>query len=324
MDKKIRHVFITRLIPQAGLDILRSAGLILDIYEGDGPCPKEILWEKARFADAMISMLSDKIDADFLSAHPHLKMISNYAVGFNNIDLKKASELNIMITNTPDVLTDATAEIAFGLIIMSMRKFHEAHRQLIDGSFKSFNPLQFLGNSLTGKNLGIVGMGRIGKRVAEIGRDAFKMNILYTSVNSICDFGQKVELNTLLENADIISLHCPLTEKTKNLIGPNELAKLKKTAVLINTSRGEIVDQESLYNALKNNDFFGAGLDVTTPEPLPVDHPLHSLSNVYILPHIGSANIETRTKMSVLCAENIISLIKNERPKTLINTELLK
>lgn len=307
MTKK--KVFITRDILPDGLELLKSQGFEVEVNSEDRPLLYAELMEKAKKSDALITMLSDKIDQNFLEANSHLKVISNYAVGFNNIDLKTANRLTIAIGNTPDVLTEATAEIALGLMIAASRNFKEAANSAKDGRWTQFEPRGHLGHALRGKSLGIVGMGRIGLRLAEMAAHAFKMNILYTAHseknNSIN--AKKVSLDSLLQDSDFISLHVPLNPESRNLIGKNEFMQMKKEAVLINTSRGEVIDQDALIWALKEKKIFAAGLDVTTPEPLPLSSELFKLENVFILPHIGSATYEARRAMSIMCAKNIIA-----------------
>jgi glyoxylate reductase len=297
-------VFVTRRIPEIGPQLLKDSGFAVSVHEGAGPMSALELDQAAAKSDALLCTLMDQIDAGFIKRHSHLKVISNFAVGHNNIDLKAASAFNILVGNTPDVLTEATAEIAFGLMIASARNFHPAQLHAREGHWKYFEPLGFLGQSLRGKTLGIVGMGRIGCRLAEMAQGAFAMKIL-----SLKSSDSRTTFEELLRSSDFISIHTPLTEKTRNLISTNEFSLMKKNCVLINTSRGEVIDQEALYEALNSQRIFAAGLDVTTPEPLAPDHKLYSLPNVYILPHIGSATIEARNGMSLKAAENIVAAL---------------
>lgn len=317
-----KNVFITRPILNSGIEILQNHDFIVKFFQGTGPIDQETLYRETLWADALITMLNDSITREFLNKNAHLKIIANYAVGFNNIDLETANLLKIPITNTPDVLTEATAEIAFGLMIMTSRSFYSAHLDLMENKFTSFNPQGYLGHALKGKTLGIVGMGRIGSRLAEMAHNAFGMKIIFTSKNSTNKLGLKVALDELLKNADVVSIHTPLTADTKHLIAANELKLMKKNAILINTSRGEVIDQDALYDALINEKIFGAGLDVTSPEPLAISHPLKNLKNVFILPHIGSATYEARGEMSLLCAQNIIDIFAGKIPKTIINKQI--
>jgi glyoxylate reductase len=308
MDPK--RVYITRSILSDGARFLREQGLHVDVNEKEGPLSYSELKTLAGNYDALITMLSDQIDREFLEANPKLKIIANYAVGFNNIDVAAARELGIAVTNTPDVLTEATAETALGLMIAAARNFGEASASVSLGEWKSWAPKKHLGHALREKTLGIVGLGRIGGRLAEMASLAFKMNILYTSRTEHKETtvpAKRVELFELLEKSDFVSLHVPLSGTTKNLLGETEFKLMKKSAVLINTARGEIIDQEALIHALKTGQIFSAGLDVTTPEPLPLTSDLHKLNNVFILPHIGSATYEARREMSLLCAKNVLA-----------------
>lgn len=304
-----KRVYITRSILSDGARFLREEGLHVDVNESEGPLAYSDLSAIAKNYDALITMLSDQIDRNFLKTNSQLKIIANYAVGFNNIDVAAAREMGIAITNTPDVLTEATAETALGLLIAAARNFKEAGSTVGNGAWKSWSPKKHLGPALKEKTLGIIGLGRIGGRLAEMAALAFKMDILYTShseKNTIYK-AKKVTLDELLEKSDFISVHAPLNAETKNLIGQREFKLMKKEAVLINTARGEIIDQEALIHALKTKQIFSAGLDVTTPEPLPLSSELQKLENVFILPHIGSATFEARREMSLLCAKNVLA-----------------
>jgi glyoxylate reductase len=318
MQKK---VFITRKILSDGPDLLREEGLMVETNDLDQPMTYEALKSKARHFDALITMLTDQIDEEFLRYNSHLKVISNYAVGFNNIDIKKAHEQGILIGNTPDVLTEATAEVALGLMISASRNFKEAEKSASLGLWKNWHPTMHLGYALKGKTLGIIGMGRIGQRLAEMCFHAFKMKIIYMAhtkkENTLGAL--KVELSELIAKSDFISLHVPLNDSTQKIIGEKEFLSMKKNAVLINTARGQLIDQEALINALKNSSIFAAGLDVTDPEPLPFSNELFQLKNVIVLPHIGSATYEARKAMSILAAKNIIAGLKGQKLEAPVN-----
>lgn len=319
----IKSVLVTRKIVENGLNFLHDSKIQVDEYQhpsgrNDLPIPKEELWKRAKNVDAIITMLSDNIDRDFLMANSHLKMIANYAVGFNNIDLETCKELKIKVSNTPDAVTRPTVEITIGLILTILRKFPEAHQSIIEEKFQGFDPQGFLGATIYGKTVGIVGMGRIGTEVARILKTAFHCNILYTSQRSQSDLGKKVELDELLENADIVSLHCPLNKETKHLINEQNIALMKPSSFLINTARGEVIEQKALYNALKNKQIKAAGLDVTSPEPLLKNDPILALDNVYILPHIGSASVEARLEMAHICCLNINDFNQGRTPRNLV------
>lgn len=303
-------VFITREILPDGPNLLKQSGLNVKIFTENHVIDRNTLAEKIKNADALICMLSDNIDRDFLKANSHLKVISNYAVGFNNIDIKTATELGIPVGNTPDVLTNATAELAMSLMLGTARNLQTSMNSVHTGLWKDWNPTAFLGPELNNKTLGIIGFGRIGKRLAEIASKAFNMKILESKTNT---------LDEILKNSDFVSLHVPLNDQTKNMIGLRELKLMKPSAILINTARGEIINQDDLIWALENKIIWGAGLDVTTPEPLPLDSKLLTFNNVLITPHIGSASLEARRAMSIIAAENILLGLKKEKLKGFVN-----
>lgn len=300
-------VAITRSIVPEGVELLHKNGFKTIIHPALLPPTETELHLLAKNADALITMLSDKIDASFLERHKHLKVISNYAVGFNNIDIKKASELKIPIGNTPDVLTEATAEVALGLMISAARNFSNAQMNAKQGEWKTWEPKGFLGHGLKNKTLGIIGMGRIGLRLKEMASAAFSMKIL-----SLPKDYTTHEYESFFKSIDFLSIHAPLTSKTLHFINKDALELMKPSAVVINTARGEIIDQDALYEALSNKTIFAAGLDVTSPEPLEKEHPLYQLKNVIILPHIASATYEARRQMSEIVAKNIISGVRGE------------
>ena len=317
-------VLITRSILNDGLNLLESEGFEVILNSQDRPLSYHELTVMAKKVDAIISMLDDKIDEDFLIKNSHLKVISNYAVGFNNIDVNTASKLKIKIGNTPDVLTDATAEVAIGLMIAATRNFFSSNQAALNGNWKGWHPTAHLGHSLKGKNLGIIGMGRIGQKVAEIAYHGFGMNILYysNSEKQTKFKSSKISLNEILHQSDIISLHLPLNSNTHHFIKSEHFKMMKSNAIIINTSRGEVLDQEALIQALKEKTIFAAGLDVTTPEPLPTENELFKLDNAIILPHIGSASFDARRLMSIIAAKNVIAALKNEELVGWVNKEL--
>ncbi len=295
----MKKVYITRDVLPDGINLLKDKGFNVEVWDQDRPMTASELHEKAQKVDALWCTMADAINKNFLINNRHLKIITNYAVGINNIDREAATELGIIIGNTPDVLTEATAETAFGLMICASRNFRAAMKNAENGEWAHFQPKGFLGPELKGKTLGIIGMGRIGGRLGEMAHGAFGMKIK--------GFKRGDNLIEFLSDIDVLSLHIPLTPETKNFIGKKEIAAMKSSAIIVNTARGDVIDQEALYEALRDKKIFSAGLDVTTPEPLPPSHPLYSLPNVMILPHIGSATFEARSKMSVMCANNIIS-----------------
>lgn len=299
----MRKIYITRNVPSEGIDLLKNKGFVVQVWPLDKPMGPSELHEAAQEADALWCMLSDSINKKFLLENKHLKIITNYAVGINNIDSETAAELGIIIRNTPDVLTEATAEVALGLMICAARNFKEAMKNAENGQWSHFRPKGFLGIELKGKKVGILGNGRIGSRFGEMCTGAFGMEVK--------GFKRGDNLVEFLKDIDVLSLHLPLTPETKHFLGKNEIESMKESSIIINTARGEIVDQDALYEALKNKKIFSAALDVTDPEPLNPTHPLYSLSNVIILPHIGSATFEARSKMSLVCAQNIINAFEN-------------
>jgi len=267
----------------------------------------------------IISLLSDNIDKKVLEASKNLKIVANYAVGFNNIDIETAKQLNITITNTPKVLTDATADITMLLILMVTRKAILADSFVRKGKFDGWQPELFTGPSLLGKTIGILGFGRIGRAVAKRAK-AFGMNILYYKRNHLLENEEDLlgisyaDFDLIIEKSDILSIHLPYTEKNHHLINKEVLNKMKNRSVLINTARGAIVDEKALVNALKNQKLFGAGLDVYEQEPQ-IEKELLEMENVVLFPHIGSATIETREKMAAMVVDNCLTVLNNEKPK---------
>lgn len=294
------RVFVTRRLVGDALERLRAAGHELDVWPGSEPPPPPQLIERARQADALICTLSDRIDAAFLDACSHLKAIANYAVGLDNVDLAAAHRHGIPVGNTPDVLTDATADIAFALLLAAARRLPQSAQAVKDGRWGTWQPSGFLGADLVGATLGIVGAGRIGEAVAKRAA-GFDMRVLRTTSRG------GTPLDTLLAQSDFVSLHVPLTPDTHHLIDGAALRRMKPTAILVNTARGQVVDQQALIDALHAGEIAGAGLDVTDPEPLPPDHPLLQTPNVLVLPHIGSATTRTRATMAELAVDNVLA-----------------
>jgi len=318
-------VFITRKIPEAGPNLLRQAGFEVEVSDFDGVLPKEKLLEKVKGADAILSLLTDKINGEILdAAGPQLKIVANYAVGYDNFDLAAAKQRNIVMTNTPEVLTESVAEHAIALMFAITRRIVESDQFMRDGKYTAWAPMLFLGNDLVGKTLGLVGLGRIGEAVAKRMYDGFDMKILYYDVKKNEGAEQKynlkyVDLETLLKESDFISIHVPLLETTRHLIGEPQLKMMKKTAYLINTSRGPVIDEKALVVALKNGEIKGAGLDVYEEEPKMAPG-LAELPNTVLTPHTASATEETRSAMSELAAKNIIAVLSGQPPLTPIKT----
>jgi len=318
-------VFVTRAIPEEGLTLLRKQ-CDVQVYRGKGVIPRRLLLKNIKHCDALISLLTDKIDADILKAAPHLKVIANYAVGFDNIDLTAATTKKIVVTNTPGALEHAVAEHTFALMMAVTRRLVEADQFMRAGKYHAWNPSLFLGMELQGKTLGIVGLGRIGKGVAQRAVKGMGMSCIYYDVLRDLDFERTygarfVSLNSLLRTADVVSVHVPLLPSTRHLIGKKELRQMKPTAYLINTSRGQVLDEKALVLALRKKWIAGAGLDVFEFEPkLAVG--LGRLKNVVLTPHIASATIEARTAMAVIAAKNMLAVLHGKRAPNVVNKEV--
>ena len=324
---KIR-VFVTREIPQAGLQILKQH-FDTEVWPHYAPPTRAQLIEKISAADAMVSLLSDKIDAEVFAAAPGLKIIAQYAVGYDNIDVQEASRRGICVTNTPEVLTDSSADFAFAQLMAVARRVVEADKYVRNGQWQvAWHPSMLLGYDIHGATIGIIGAGRIGQALARRAR-GFSMKILYYSSSPKPEFekelgAQRVELDTLLREADFVSLHVPLTANTRGLINAEKLGLMKKSAFLINNSRGPVVDEKALYAALTTGKIAGAALDVFASEPTPADNPLLTLDNVVVAPHISSASHATRSKMAEMVAENIVAFFAGKEPPDLLNPEAFK
>jgi glyoxylate reductase len=319
-------VFVTRPIPEAGLRILKREVGQFDMNLDDRVLSKHELIEQVRGRQAVLCLLTDPIDADVIEAAAECKVFANYAVGYDNIDVAAATRRGIIVTNTPGVLTDATADLTWALLMAAARRIVPADRFTRSGTFKGWGPMLFLGVDVAGKILGIVGAGRIGAAVARrsVG---FGMRILYTDIrrNETLENelgAARVDLDTLLREADFVSLHVPLNDGTHHLISEGELDMMKETAVLINTSRGPVVDEAALVAALRDGKLFGAGLDVFEAEP-DLSPGLAELDNVVIPPHIGSATIATRSRMAQMAANNLVAVLKGQRPPNCVNPEAL-
>jgi len=301
----VARVFVTRQPVGEGLERLRAAGHEVDVWPGAEPPPQAELTERTGQADALLCMLSDRIDAALLDACPRLKIIANYAVGLDNVDLAATRERGVAVGNTPDVLTDATADLAFALLLAAARRLPQSAQAVKDGAWGTWQPDGHLGADLVGATLGIVGAGRIGSAVARRAR-GFDMYVLETTSRGGTPLGE------LLERSDFVSLHVPLTPRTHHLIDADALRRMKPTAILVNTARGPVVDQQALIGALHAGDIGGAALDVTDPEPLPADDPLLRAPNVLVLPHIGSATHRTRATMTELAVDNVLAGLAGE------------
>jgi len=318
-------VFVTRVIPDKGLDLVKDF-CDVDLWEGELPPSRDELLQRVQGVDGLLCLLTDKVDGEVMdAAGEQLKVISNLAVGYDNIDMSAATARKIPVGNTPDVLTDSTADFAFTLMMSAGRRILEGDRYVRDGKWKTWGPMLLLGIEMRGTTLGLVGFGRIGKAMARRAM-GFDMRVVYYDPNetkSDPDIkANRVDFETLLEESDFISLHTPLTPDTHHLIDSEALSKMKPSAVLVNTSRGPVVDLDALYEALKFKRIFAAGLDVTEPEPLPADHPLLTLDNILIVPHIASASRTARDKMSWLAAKNLIAGLKGDHLPNCVNPQV--
>ncbi len=298
----------------------------MEINPDDRVLTKAEIIENTRGQDALLCLLTDTIDADIMDAEKNLRVLSNYAVGYNNIDVDAATARKLPVTNTPGVLTETSADLAFTLILSVARRIAEADKLTRDGKFHGWGPMMLLGTDVYGKTLGIVGMGRIGEATARRAQ-GFAMDVIYTSrtpkpVVEASLQATRVELDELLAKADFVSVHVPLSDETTHMIGARELALMKPTAYLINTARGPTVDEAALVTALRDGVIAGAGLDVYEREPALAEG-LADLTNTVLLPHVASATVETRTKMAMLAAENAIAVIEGRTPDHLVNPEAL-
>ena len=320
-EKLNLKVFITGNLPDCAEDLLKRKQLKVFKYSKDKPIPKNELIKNIKDADGVISLLTDKIDKEIITEMKKCKIIANYAVGYNNIDVDYAKSKNIVVTNTPDVLTDATADLAITLALACARNLMEGERLIRQNKFSGWKPKLLLGVELKNKTFGILGAGRIGTATA-LRAAAFGTKIIYYSRNKNLLLesktgAKKVSLNYLLKNSDFLSLHVPLTLETKYLLNKEKLNLLKKDAILINTARGEIVDEKALIQILKSKKIFSAGLDVYENEPH-INPQLLKLPNVVLLPHLGSATVDTRNNMALLAAKNVAAVLSGKKPLTAV------
>ena len=316
------RVFVTRHLIGDALDRLRQ-GADVEIWPDADPPPQDALQAAAKRSDGLLTMITDRIDGAFLDAAPSVRIVSQLAVGYDNIDVDAASQRRVLVCNTPGVLTDATADLAFALMLAQARRLPEADTVLREGRWGLWSPTFLLGRDLRDKTLGIVGLGAIGTAIAERAR-GFHMRLVYWSRSRKPEVEQAVgiefrDLDALLREADYVHITVALSEDTRGLIGPGQLALMKPDAVLINTARGPIIDQKALYDALKAGRIGGAALDVFEKEPIPTDDPLLNLPNVVVAPHLGSATLETRQRMADLAVDNLLAYFKGERPPSPVN-----
>ena len=325
------NVFVTRRIPEVGPRKLRQqAGWEVRQWDSDDVIPRDRLLAAIRGCDAVLSLLTERVDAEFLdAAGPQLKVVANMAVGFDNFDVPEMTRRGVIGTNTPDVLTDTTADLAFALLMATARMLPQAQKYVFEGKWKTWGPLLFLGQDVHHATLGLIGLGRIGAAMARRA-SGFDMRVVYYDAYRRQDleeqygYAYRPSVEAVLREADFVSLHTPLSAETHHLMNAERLAMMKRTAVLINSSRGPVVDPKALYEALKNGTIWAAGLDVTEPEPLPVNDPLLTLDNCLVVPHIASASIKTRDAMSELAADNIIEVLNGRAPKTPVNREAVE
>lgn len=325
----VKKVLICRVIPSVAKEMLEAAGHEIVQWEGSGPMTQTQLIERAKQVNAVLSLGADKIDKHFFSECSHLDIVAQFAVGYDNIDVTEATKVGIPVSNTPDVLSDATADIAFGLMIAVSRKMFFQHKSIIKGEWKQFEPLKNLGQELYGKTLGIFGMGRIGMVMSQRCRGAYNMNVIYHNRSRNEEAEKKfdakyVSFEELLKLSDVLSVHSVLSNETKGIFNLDVFKKMKSTSIFINTSRGGVHNEPDLIEALKNGIIWGAGLDVTNPEPMQADNPLLEMPNVAVLPHIGSATIDARNGMARIAATNIVEFYKTGKVPTCLNPEVLK
>ncbi len=321
----MKKVYVTRLIPQKALDILRPE-CQLEVNPHDRVLEKEELVAAAYGAEGLLCLLTDQIDAELLDQLPRLRLVANCAVGYDNINVQACTQRNIAVSNTPGVLTETTADMAWALLMAAARRVVEADQYVRKGKFKGWAPMLFLGREVNRKVLGVIGMGRIGMAVAKRAVGFNMPVIYYNPTRKSLEEERRLgilyrDLETLLKEADYISIHVPLSEKTRHLIGEQELKRMKKSAYLINTSRGPVINEKALVQALRDDELAGAALDVYEEEP-ELAPGLAELKNVTLAPHIASATVETRTRMAVMAAENLLTGLKGEKIPNLINPEI--
>jgi len=319
------HVFIARRLPVI-VESLLGDTCDLEVWPEDLPPSADILRAKIADCDGLVSLLTDRIDEPLLASAPKLKVVSNFAVGYNNIDIAAATRRGVLVGNTPNALDEATADTAVMLLLAASRRLLESATAAKGGRWKTWEPMGWIGQDLRGKTLGIVGMGRIGFATAHRLHRAWGMRVIYTKRTPSQEAEQlsgakRVEMDELLRTSDFVSVHCSLNDETKGLFGSAAFGKMKPTAVFVNTSRGPVVDQVALAEALRSGKIFAAGLDVTDPEPLPPTHELFALPNCTIVPHIASATTWTRNEMGRICAENLLAGLRGDPMISCVNPE---
>lgn len=321
------RIAMTRKIPAVALETLENAGAEVSVWPEQLPPTPDKLIKHVEGAEGVLSTLNDKIDGEFLDKVPTVRVVSNFAVGYDNIDVDACTQRGVAVCITPDVLTDTTADFAFALLMSAARRVSESHQSIPRGEWKTWEPLGYLGQDVHGSTLGIVGMGRIGVAMAKRAA-GFNMTVIYSDMyrneSAESELGAEyVEFDELLARSDFVSVHTPLTPETRGLFSTEQFKKMKSSAVLINTARGPVVDTDALVEALNSGEIWGAGLDVTDPEPIPADHPLMSIDRAVVCPHIASASEVTRANMARLAADNVVAVLSGTTPPRCLNPEVL-
>lgn len=316
------RVYVTRHLPQPALDLLARHAQVA-VWPGELPPPRAVLMKEVVDSDGLLTLLTDRVDGALLDAAPRLRIVSNYAVGYDNIDIAAATARRVLIANTPDVLTETTADFTFALMLAAARRVIECEQYVQAGRWRTWGPETLLGRDLYGMTLGIIGLGRIGRAVARRAA-GFDMRVLYYNHRRKLEDEHEggpiyTPLDRLLAESDFVSLHCPLTDETYHLLDRDALDRLKPDAILVNTARGPLIDTRALIEVLRQKPIIAA-LDVTDPEPLPPGHPLLTLPNTIITPHAASATVRTRTRMALMAVENILAALRGERPPFLVNS----
>jgi glyoxylate reductase len=319
-------VAVTRVIPEAGLRLVREAAEVR-LWEDELPPSAEALANLLRGCDGALTLLTDRIDGAVLDREPRLRVVSNFAVGYDNVDVPAATARGVAVCNTPGVLTNATADATWSLLMAAARRVVEGADYVRAGKWRTWGPTLLLGQEVTGSTLGIIGFGRIGREVAKRAR-GFDMRVLvydtFRDERAERELGAEFRpLDDLLRESDFVTLHVALTDETRHLMDARAFGLMKPTAVLVNAARGPVVDTDALVAALRDGTIFAAGLDVTDPEPLPADHPLVSLPNCTIVPHTASATVQTRDAMATLAARNLLAVLRGETPPACVNPEVL-
>lgn len=319
------RVFISRTLPGgtgAGSPLSRVQAVAdVDVWPEPLPPPVEAFRTHSSGATGVLTTITERVDAEYIDSCPALRVVANIAVGYDNIDVAACTERGVLVTNTPDVLTDATADLAFALLLAAARRLPEGERAIRDGKWGPWHPMWMLGHEVTGATLGLIGAGRIARAVARRAQ-GFEMRVLYHGRHEVPDFpGERVELDELLARSDFVSVHVPLSDETAGMCDEAFFRSMQPHAIFVNTGRGGIVDQPALVRALREGWIGGAGIDVMTPEPLPVDDPLLEAPNLAITPHLGSATAGTREKMAHLAVDGLLAGITGERPQHLVNPE---